>query len=379
MSKKNLAKIASALLTSTLLIANASATTIVLNPTSGFTGTSGAQALAGFQEAANFWESMFSDDVTINLDIGWDALGSGILGQTGSTKFGYTAEAFQYYLNLDATSALDSRAMNNFNCNYAQGGTGNPYSSPACAINFIDREGVTAGDTGYSAIDIDGSKDNYWLNVNTASAKAMGMDLAALGLDPNAADASITFSSDFGFDFDTSDGVVGYDFVGVAIHEIGHALGFVSGVDTSDYWLAESYFGNQSYDLDQYTIGSVLDLFRYSGTSTQYDSREWRPGVESYFSVDGGLTNLGNYSTGKKWGDGQQASHWKDNQGLGIMDPTANYNAPMTVSGRDLLAFDAIGWDLSSAALSRVPEPSTLMIFSLGIIGFLSRKLYKKS
>jgi hypothetical protein len=32
-----------------------------------------SQALAGFQEAGNFWSSMFTDDVIININIGFES------------------------------------------------------------------------------------------------------------------------------------------------------------------------------------------------------------------------------------------------------------------------------------------------------------------
>jgi hypothetical protein len=34
-------------------------------------------------------------------------------------------------------------------------------------------------------------------------------------------------------------------------------------------------------------------------------------------------TDTAGFSTGKTFGDGPQASHWKDSLGLGMMDPTA--------------------------------------------------------
>jgi hypothetical protein len=365
------------------MISSASATTIALNydDSSGFTGEKGAKALAGFQEAAAFWESMFTDDITVNLDIKFSALGDGILGSTGSNSFGWSTNAFNYFLANDATSSLDNAAVNNMGCNYGQAPSPD---GATCAIDFLDLERKTdENDSWYTELDRDGSKDNYYLNVNTATAKAMGIDVVGMGImAADDADAGITFSSNFDFDYDATDGINGYDFVGVAIHEIGHALGFVSGVDTYDYWNAEKYFGEPVPELDDYPIASILDLFRYSeasagaGEVTGTSVRDWRPGAATYFSVDGGSTNLGGFSTGRNWGDHQQASHWKDNLGLGIMDPTADFNTAMGVTALDLSAFDAIGWDLSLAAKS-VPEPTSIMLFGLATAGLLTSRRKK--
>jgi len=54
-------------------------------------GTS-QQAITGFQMAAQRWSSLLSDNVTVNLNIGFQSLGAGILGQASSsnTTFAYT-------------------------------------------------------------------------------------------------------------------------------------------------------------------------------------------------------------------------------------------------------------------------------------------------
>ena len=73
---------------------------------------------------------------------------------------------------------------------------------------------------------------------------------------------SRTFSSAFSFDFNPDDGVTAgqMDFIGVAIHEIGHALGFISGVDTYDYYGGPSGPGRASnINLNSYAVGSVLE------------------------------------------------------------------------------------------------------------------------
>ncbi|MFH7813512.1 NF038122 family metalloprotease, partial [Acetobacter lovaniensis] len=76
------------------------------------------------------------------------------------------------------------------------------------------------------------------------------------------ADGSITFSSAFAFDFDPTDGIEAnsFDFIGVAIHEIGHALGFVSGVDTYDGRTSPGSTNLSS--LEGSVVASQLDLFR---------------------------------------------------------------------------------------------------------------------
>ena len=58
-------------------------------------------------------------------------------------------------------------------------------------------------------------------------------------------------------------------------------------------------------------------------------------------------------SQGVDFGDGQQASHFKDNLGLGLMDPTASAGQLLAFNDNDYRAMDLIGYDLT------VPEPAT--------------------
>ena len=289
-----------------------SALTFNLVPTGGMS----QDAIDGFELAADYWENTLADDVTINIDIDFSTLGTGILGSAGSVKQQLLISDYFTALGGDATSAIDATALANLPTL-----SGGFYLDHRTQVN-------TEGGSLVVSLDDNDSANNAVLNINTANAKAIGVwDGVA------SSDANITFSDAFSWDFDNSDGVDAgkQDFVGVAIH----------------------------------------DMFRYSAADGIVDLSV---GTASYFSVDGGSTNLGLFSTGSSYGDGGQASHWKDNLGLGIMDPTANPAGNInTVSALDLQAFDVMGWDLLMVA---VPEPSTgalLLGSAIALCGFRRR------
>lgn len=320
-------------------LAPSNALVVSLNPAAGMD----PNALAGFQAAANYWQSQLTDNVTVNVNVGFSALGPDILGSAGSTRAVFSVADVRAALIGDATSTNDMLAIGNL-----------PTLSGLGGISFLTQVNSETGSTAVT-LDNDNSNNNRFLYLNTANAKALGL----MGANA-AADASITFSSLFSWDFDQSNGVGAglQDFVGVAIHEIGHALGFVSGVD-----IVDGYIGNPT-NLDNYAIYSALDFFRFSAPGTL----NLAAGDAAYFSLDGGTTNLGNFSTGSFYGDEEQASHWKDNLGLGIMDPIMNPAGQInTPSALDLVAFDVIGWNL-------VPEPSSALLGSLSLLFVMTRR-----
>ncbi|MEQ9001241.1 MAG: NF038122 family metalloprotease [Coleofasciculus sp. B1-GNL1-01] len=287
-------------------------------------GTS-QQAIDGFTAAGDFWSDQFTDDITVNIDIGFESLGSGILGQASSNTVGSRYSTVRNALSNDRLSTDDNTAVANL--------------QKGSFLDFLTTDpfsGKTIRDNNFTA-------NNYYLDINRANAKALGL----LSGNHSSTDATIKFNSDFNFDFNPSNGISNnaVDFMGVAVHEIGHALGFVSGVDIVDYYSEDG--PGAPLSLDRYRIFSPLDLFRYSENSANQGILDLAAGSKAYFSIDGGDTNLGLFSTGSYNGDGRQASHWKDNRSLGIMDPTAARGELLSISDLDLQAFDVIGWNLA--------------------------------
>ncbi|MCX6952840.1 MAG: NF038122 family metalloprotease [Verrucomicrobia bacterium] len=311
--------------------------------TFNFVATSGTSqaAIDGFAAAGTRWSSLFTDNVTININIDFSALGAGILGQAGSaqvlTSFTNTKNA----LNADKTSFADNIAVANLQ------------TGPAMSL-LMNRTLNSPNGAGNATtfLDNDGDANNTSIRMNTANAKALGI---LAGNNP-VVDASISFSTLFNWDFDGSDGITAgtFDFVGVATHEIGHALGFTSGVDILDGNSTGTFFRD-----DQFTYVSTLDLFRHSAESGA--AIDWAADNRNkYFSIDGGVTVGPFFSNGTTWGDGRQASHWKDNLGIGIMDPTSAPGEPLAISANDVMALDVIGWNRAS-----VPDHAS----SLGLVG----------
>ncbi|HEU4968802.1 MAG TPA: NF038122 family metalloprotease [Sphingomonas sp.] len=336
--------------------------TFILNDTGGV-GV-GTQARAGFEAAAAIWSSLIRDPITIKLDVGFRQLGPNILGSTGSTTATVSYSTLKTLMAADAKSGYDLQAVNSLQ----PGNTVAFVSNELGDCSNIANPSCQAIQTATRGIDNDNTFDNLNVQINTAQAKALGVALNTVR------DGSVSFSNQFNWDFDRSDGLDPnlIDFVGVAAHEIGHALGFRSGVDTADVNANLNRAG-----LDAIAWGTVWDLFRYKDFNGQ-QTLDWTIGGTPCFSINAGGTCLGNLSTGSVNGDLRQASHWKDDTltglTLGIMDPTrtgfAGGVTNLNLTPLDRIAFDVMGYD------TYVPEPATwaMMIAGFGLVGAVLRR-----
>ncbi|MCX7375819.1 MAG: NF038122 family metalloprotease [Alphaproteobacteria bacterium] len=367
------AAIGTAALGTTTLPAQA-APTFVLS----FLNTTSAPEQAAFTQAAAVWSSVLADNVTVNLTVGTAALGTRILAQAGSTQVDYSYSNTRAALVADATSSNDAIAIANLqagpNLRLLINGTSNNPNGAGSFTPYLDTTGANTNQ----------------VNMTRANAKALGLGSSGLlgtsladGCNTQACDGYIAFNStNFSWDLDPSNGITAglYDFVGIAVHEIGHALGFISGVDVLD----TNSTGIRIFADNEFTFVAPLDFYRCSAASAAQSALDWTAGTDTgtrLFSLNGCGSSLASFAIGQVRGDGRQASHWKDNLSLGIMDPTSAPGEQLSITPLDLTAFDVIGWNLTStptvsAPTVATPAPASALVFAFGLagLGFTRRR-----
>lgn len=345
-----------------------------------------AAASAAFRRAADRWEAVLADPVTINIRAGLEALtqSDGVTPNTNVIGSASSEVLFGSYATFRSAMVNDEAAE----VGRVEPVVGHlPVSSPFFFVPVDVPYDPGDGSTGLANFNIPA------ISATKANLKALGFNAADLdNLAGTIDDAVITFNSNFMFDFDNSDGVTpgAVDFETVALHEIGHALGFTSEVDNldaligTDFDLFRDGDGNIEDDagdlINDLVVGltpTTLDLFRFPSNAAENpdDAAEFANFVRTLFLNDPAVSEFlsGEFamSTGVFFGDGRQASHWKDNNltgnFIGVMDPTLSNGEAWDFTAADLLALDAIGWDV-------VPEPSALTVFGVAALLALRRR-----
>ncbi len=257
------------------------------------TATLPAGFVAAINYVVNYFDSTFTNPVTVNIHVGYgeiagQSLGTGALGESetfiDSASYTQTIAALQ--ANQLAPAQLDAYSTL-------------PASSPL------------PGGT-------------LWMA--TAEEKALGL------LAPNdpSVDGYVGFSSVYPFNYgiNSRPGAGQYYFVGVVEHEITEVIG-------RDSWLGDGLGGTTSY--------GVMDLFRYSAPGVR-DLTVTPPSPYNiaYFSINNGATNLDNWNTNPN-GD---LGDWAASAGADALlafSPSGQINQ---FTAADLELMNVLGWDV---------------------------------
>ena len=286
---------------------------IAIVPTfdSSITSDSNAAGIeATINQAINFYEGIIITPITVNIT--FQEMNSG-LGQS-STFFG-TVSYSDYLAALQANSsgdAVDTSAL---------------ASLPAGANNPVN-----------------GTQN---VDVTTANLRALGFNANVATDSTISVNTSITNFT--GKTFDNSF----YSLLAVLEHEMDEALGTGSNIDS----------GN--------TAGNIRgeDLFRYSAPGTR--SYTTSSSATSYLSVDAGVTDVIDFNQvgppgGSDYGD------WASSATPHVQDAFGTPGSSPTFGTPEQTALDAIGYNFTQVSAS--PEPSTIWLISLGVVGFIGRR-----
>ena len=284
--------------------------------------------IAAFQRAADIWSARIKTPITItiNIDYGFNrpngsAFPDGVVGSTSSGAVSVDYSMARARLLGGSASGTESAIYN---------------SLPTTSVPVNTGNGSTV-----------------------EVARSLGQAMGFVPLNPNQAVATIAFNKDMPFDFNPDNGIniSSLDFVGTAAHEIGHALGFISNAGGG------STAPLSTWDLFRFRSGTTPTTFPTAQRIMTTGGTQVFYTTQGYF-VEGNTTNELGLSTGGPdgdAGDGNQSSHWKDDDitGLyiGIMDPNIGLGERMVTTENDFLALEIFGWNLVSSVAPPAPPP----------------------
>lgn len=240
--------------------------------------------------AADYLDSLIVDPITVNIQVGYGEVDGQLLGFNTLGAAGPTSGAQLAYRPLRADLAANANS-----------------TTANLAVASLPASDPTGGGRFY---------------ISAAQQKAWGL----LPADGSGIDGVAGFSSTAAFDYDPANRAVPgtYDFIGIAEHELTHALGRIAGLQF------------------QPNLYSPLDLFRYAAPGSVALSAS----QPAYFSIDGGASPLAYFATAGDLGD------WADSA---VQDSFDSFSASGVVNA--LTPIDAIELNALGFAINTGLEP----------------------
>ena len=361
-------------------------------------------AMRTMELAAREWESLIADPVTVYIDVDLsDDLPAGVLGQAASVsslldyptlRTALIDDAVnEFVVDENGVASLPDRAgrtaasppiddLDDRIVQYLPGYQELKFNLPPETSFLLQDSTSSAADN--SNVPISGSAaGGGLLSVNRATLKALDL-LKPENPSYLEPDASIELTDElidlpsgeegFLLDFTPENGIPlspQFDGYSIAVHEIGHALGFVSSVDDFDTTITPT-------PMDLFRFPADLDLFNPRvhpdpaavNPFEQFQSftRELRPNVQMMtdFGAEywgGGADRAVEVAMADVFAD-QQTSHWQEFSGardVGLMSPFFSPATREFLTPVDLRMFDLIGWDIVSPDFATV-DVTTLYI-----------------
>jgi hypothetical protein len=316
-----------------------SASALIIKPIfdSSITSLANAAAVeAAFTNVVNQFDASFSTPVTVKIGVSWGKVGGSSLG-TGNIAASLTPLTGPFAYSDIVYAFQADAAANPGDANMVSAAKNLPALSPAGSRNY---------------------------ELPYAEAQALGYLPASM----NVTSGYVGFSSTVSWDFNAADGVTAgaYDFQGLAAHEISEALGRITGLHNTTP-----------------TYATMFDALRYSAAHVSSFSFS----SAAYLSVDGGVTNLGQFNI-SGGGDRSDLNAIKGDAQDAILSSGTAYG----LSSSDLIALDVLGWgswsptasggtigSVAASAISHAmatPEPSTwvMMLMGFGLVGGAARR-----